>query len=89
MCFVLYVGTAPPLPLRPWREEAPEAREGISLSTILDPHFHFKERLLYGSSGLTCRLPRPDLRVKLIFTFERSMRHRAIFHNLTIIFLLT
>jgi len=47
MCFVLYVGTAPPLPLRPWREEAPEAREGISLSTILDPHFHFKEKGFY------------------------------------------
>jgi len=44
MCFVLYVGTAPPLPLR---EEAPEAREGISLSTILDPHFHFKEKGFY------------------------------------------
>jgi hypothetical protein len=60
MCFVLYVGTASPLPLRPWRGEAP----ALSVKTLsakeeaIKTHFTKQAVQHVGStSGCGCDFP--------------------------------
>jgi hypothetical protein len=60
MCFVLYVGTASPLPLRPWRQEAP----ALSVKTLsakeeaIKAHFTKKVVQYVGStSDCGCDFP--------------------------------
>ena len=60
MCFVLYIGTASPLPLRPWREDAP-ALSVTELSTNeqkIKAHFTSAVVQYVGStSGCGCDFP--------------------------------
>ena len=60
MCFVLYVGTASPLPLRPWRQEAP----ALSVKTLSAKEeaikAHFTKNIVQhvgSTSGCGCDFP--------------------------------
>jgi hypothetical protein len=60
MCFVLYVGTASPLPLRPWREEAPalSVKEMSADKQAIKAHFTSNVVQYVGStSGCGCDFP--------------------------------
>jgi hypothetical protein len=60
MCFVLYVGTASPLPLRPWRQEAPalSVEEMSADKQAIKAHFASNVVQYVGStSGCGCDFP--------------------------------
>ncbi len=60
MCFVLYIGTASPLPLRPWRQEAPALSVEEMSANALAIKAHFTSRVVQyvgSTSGCGCDFP--------------------------------
>ena len=60
MCFVLYIGTASPLPLRPWRKEAPALSVNKTSANALAIKAHFTSRVVQyvgSTSGCGCDFP--------------------------------